>query len=556
MFGFLRRRKTATLSKEVSTILGSYKPGGVPVVYIHADESPEIISVHEQAHRDLARNTLYGWAVQVLLSPEGRSLEQPQQIAERMLGRAWTVFEGHATWMELAALRQWRGEKAAFDSYKRLPRAYRRAVCSFADTALLRTNLYYVQAALIFALAEYAADRQLMQIAARAATIEDLIRDLDKLEVAPDEDLKQLRALATAMTQHDRTWLVVESAVLSYTEETSSEDRARNLALFRGSVEELKRRIHVADRAALKIEGDPALLTMTGMRQCLARLFGDSYRESSPEERLKLSQSVLLDSVIVQNSPDAPITTPRIEVTLEQLTHLVAAEAANEEHTWVCSCGSLTLFDPNLLVLMSDQLRQEMESYALESGAARFKSGQMKYSLEVTRIRRNPDSPPQVYRTEPVDDHLAYVTDKECLSYLQLVAQARPQHCVCLLVAGEINGEFFVPQVDLVPMPGVVYLRHYGDNALRSALRSVRTPDYIHILGISVDQPSALHVLVVGRVQGPRFVMIGPGSVSNAQDLVRRAGASDKLVEALDDHEMRITMAAILPVIKGVYSRS
>ncbi len=545
----------SALYKELGFVLGHYTPGGVPTVFVHASANAEIVKIHEESHRDLTRNTCYGWLVQVLMMPEPGNLlvlDDRLKLASQMIQRAWTVFEGHATWGELLALAKLEGVDRAFESLHSLPRDYRAAVGAFAGEAALKVSdsLSLPILGIVTAMAEYAMDRRLATKAPAAGKLEDLIRQICSEKISPDEDLDEVYSIVLRMNKRDRGAMLSAALVRNECEFPVTQDLQQRLTVFRNGVEELKLRLWNADTFMRKKQGDANFLTADGR----ATLFRGFLETAIPNGsfRGEVRETVLPDdSVIVWNHPSVPIELPRLEVTLEQLPLMPMSRFDLTDTVVVCAPVHGILRNPDWVACKG---ADEIDSLALIMGAARIVDGAVHHGLEVICVRLMKNPVGGFPSTHACFHGIAYLSHDQLVQYLEKLSSARPNHSICLLGACVVAGKFFVQPSPYV-MPCVVNVHHYGLASLKHIVATMGEPDYLVVAGLNFLGSIERHALVVGQNSGLRFVMVGVGPPERASAMIESAGLSDKLDIEPQELDAILVAAALDPIVRGVPPR-
>lgn len=195
-----------------SGLAGYYLFGGTPtVVDPRSSNTPDtaLTNTHEQSHRDLINNTVYGYTLRRLRDLQEFRKENPQvpdidHLLDNLSGRAFQCAEGAATAMEILASdqRPAANRQAIIDG---LPSDYKAALFLFLPIALIVLPFpgpiqFFLRAALVQAVQEAAADWSLF--IAMQAPGEDLWAYANFFQSAapPDENLLAVLAIASQFT--------------------------------------------------------------------------------------------------------------------------------------------------------------------------------------------------------------------------------------------------------------------------------------------------------------------------------------------------------------------
>ena len=277
----------AELQSQLLHVLGYYQPGGAAVVFEHAGEDAEFVAVHERAHRDLVRNTVYGFLLTALISAPDRigfTEEEAKAIWPPLMARAWDAFEGHAVWAELLTVAARKGVDEAVATLQRKPDSYQRAFHRVLNPSLLDGSGYTLPMIVSCAVAEYAVDRAAVVQALRAANLRELALGLIASEAAPDDDLDAARSLLAALANHpDRPDFEEPEwhGLVEYTAETPEADW---ILLLRRAVGTVKQAMAGLDPLMADNGVAPEHFSMGGMRAMTQRLFPDAVEVEDPME--------------------------------------------------------------------------------------------------------------------------------------------------------------------------------------------------------------------------------------------------------------------------------
>ncbi len=185
-----------------NSLAGSYLFGGTPTVFdprSSGSKETDLTNVHEQTHRDLINDTVYGYVLARLHELHQSSFKHPndlEQLIKSLSSKMFLCAEGSATAMELVTLqhRKSGGDVPAFMAA--LPPDYLEAVTVFqplTDYTLPFPDLFLLLAkfGLIHAVSEAAADWALYKLPAPPDKFWDLANLLNS-ETPPDEILPTL----------------------------------------------------------------------------------------------------------------------------------------------------------------------------------------------------------------------------------------------------------------------------------------------------------------------------------------------------------------------------
>ena len=285
-----RTNDRAELQSQLLHVLGYYQPGGAAVVFEHAGEDAEFVAVHERAHRDLVRNTVYGFVLTVLISAPDKSgctAEEAKAIWRPLMARAWDAFEGHAVWAELLTVAARRGAGQALASLQRKPESYQRAFLRILHPSLLDGSGYSLPMIMSCAVAEYAVDRTAILQALRAADLRELALALVASEATPDSDLDTARSLLAALANHPSRPNFEEpewNGLIEHAAETPETDWA---LLFRKAVCAVKQAMAGLDPLLVANGVTPECFSIGGMQETSKRLFPDAVANEDPAEALR-----------------------------------------------------------------------------------------------------------------------------------------------------------------------------------------------------------------------------------------------------------------------------
>ncbi len=185
-----------------NSLAGYYLFGETPtVVDPRQSGMPDtsLANVHEQSHRDLVNNTLYGYALPTLREIRAAGHKGPADIGGLLVtlsGRIWYCAEGSATAMELIALRNRETESDIPAFLAALPADYREALSLFrpftrSTGSSPEVAKLMLQSCLIHAVAEAAADWALFTSRDFQESFWKLAHQLQSA-AAPDEVLPKL----------------------------------------------------------------------------------------------------------------------------------------------------------------------------------------------------------------------------------------------------------------------------------------------------------------------------------------------------------------------------
>ena len=536
--------RSVLLRRELMAVLGTFRPGSAPEVYLHSGVDAQYVATHERTHQDLTANTLYGGVLRSFVTRDS-SLTLPTDtmasIAEELIKRAWITFEGEATYMELMHVSNVGGIDAAVHAFARLPSDYQCAVnayCDFHQTLLL-PNPSAFTCAQIVAVAEYAMDRSVARIADHATSVKELGLAIVANAISPDQDLDSAcDAMGTVMSR------LIETFDQTFLNEWlfSSEERdvVAHGRFFRSAVERFKLAMAACDTFPDAEASDPEAFTSACLRSQWGRLTGHSYADFCEEEAL------INDAVTVQSSPNSEITIQPIRATPDGLPQKLEELIGTDSAKFVSLSGDRiqAFWTEDIFPQLSEERRSQQLQSMLQRRAVEQHEGVLRAAVDVAVMKIDGKG------AMMVEHHLlTYATDDELAELAGSLLRRYSGRIFYTTLAIPLHGQL---KWDLPPaildMPAFVYLIEYGSKSFMSVVEKIGPPKVFWLANF-VD---TAHVVGFGQPDGPMFLSLGPGAAESAYWYERKLGVP--LDAQVPSEEMlRICWAAAVLRYRSVF---
>jgi hypothetical protein len=528
-------RKRA-LHAELRHVLGCYLPGGAAQVFAHAGERAQFVAVHERAHRDLVLNTAYGGLI-LAFSAQAQAIGSPadeaQAVVERLINQAWHSFEGHASWMELAAVAAMQGAAAAHRYLGQLPRDYQAAVAAVAQPALLDSGLgYWLSSAMVCALCEYALDRRTLPMAWRAASLRELGCAMAAAQTGPDADL----AAAWACVPHlagDRQgpdfsaarwapWLAPEPG----------QGEALQLLTFRQAVAELKQSMARVDPGWPGERPPAEAFGIDGGRALWQRLRPDAAAIGDEAD------SLFNDGVRFGHADSAAIDLVPQALEPAQVLQALVPAAASPRHLVAFGHEApgvlLNQFD-GIFGGQAQRIRDDALQRLIAADGLRLRGGD-----PVGRVSLLEVAVGEAGAMRSVSHLVCWPHAAEFKALRQGIAAQFGERWLHVGEALHMGGRLWWHD-EIAPCGdhGFVALGEHGTRSFRQAVAQAGAPDFHWCFGVG---PHA-HAVCFGRAAGPTFFSIGPGGPDGAARFTPVLGMAPGTPTVIDAHLHRLRAA-------------
>ena len=202
--------KQRNYAEHLKNLLGYYEFGGIPTVIDplqSGSKDTDLTNVHEQSHRDLINNTLYGYAIVRLLhlshlsGLDKKSRREFKQAFKTLSERLFLCAEGLAVALEIFIAKHTDGGVRLNRLLARLPTEYKEALDQYRPLLSLNEEStskefdFSVRQALICAIAENSLDWSILTSLSTPIEFRELVAKLVNSD-APDDVLGQLVSIA------------------------------------------------------------------------------------------------------------------------------------------------------------------------------------------------------------------------------------------------------------------------------------------------------------------------------------------------------------------------